>query len=1210
MVKVKELFNFQEIRPVIQVVKDDPKELVSTFVVSDKMKKDIELIVQNLNDIQHRSIFIIGDYGTGKSHFLGFIVNIAGDKSLIDYIQDEDLKKYLKENLEKDFIIVVYELNPIRQPFGLIFYLIMQMYLEKNYGIKINVPKTEEEFNSILDHKQYIIDNIIKPVKEKFPDRGIIVAFDELSDFLRQKHREDVNQDMQFIRILGELSEKEDIIFIFSMQENIFRSPLYVDQADAVSRVYQRYHIIEITKEDVEKVLAQRIVPKTPAQIAKLRELLSQYKKYYEDFEGKEDEFIELYPIHPSVLHAFRQLPYFQKRGILKFAMDKIKEILDKEFPAFVTMDSIFDEIYNNPTISNTEEVREVLDVVERLLYKIQSIPALRKDRDIAERIIKSLAVYKLMKPEEKPTPYQIAYDLMVLPRLESIEINDYILGIIKRIRRETAGQFLGYDEKEKKFYIDLERKIDYDEIINRKISIQSNDDRESYLFEFLRESLELSRDDVKLERPSIKIFRTTAFWESRKGFRNGFIIFEGKNLKNSAKEYKNFLGNDFAVVVVSPYKSESIFEPSDATILIKLKIKESEENLKRYSAIKALIGDRQYVNVMKDKLATVKRKLVDELTNDMLNSVINYNGKNIVVGDLVGEEVGDIYTIIEKIKSKLLEDYFSREYSEYPKFSIKITPENIEDVVKRVLEDILASPDPENYRKDTIKILSDLGLYSQGKLKITDNPYISKIQDLLSGKTKDFKSILEKMSQKPYGIQKEISYIFVSVLLINDEIELKKSTKDRIGPLEIRELLKKKGLSAFDIVKYIEPVSEFPVNDLQKIFDALELDSTKIRIKNQRLDALKDYKFRVSELEDVIKKLNDLQSKIDKIKNLGFTVSEDKIQSLLNIANNKELLNKLKEVNSLHDFNKIHKISPELIKEWRESIEILGRLTNDLEKIIPLLEYAKSAKDIIDACEDIFSEIYVKKLNELYEEVVKIIESDKLLDIQHRLPIPGKLEEFKRLYIEAYAEAHKRYFEKEEWKELNKLLNSETLKELKILSQVRCINGSIVEQIENEIYELLKKRCNITNPEQHLTYMPVCYCGFPRDSPIGIDLSQKVQELSKKIDELRDEWERVIIEEIKKVQDKIEFLKPNEKDAIEDIIAQNSLGEVDRELVSIINKLFEDFQVVEIRLEEFYEWLGEGGYLLTPEELKEKFEEFIKIKVPKGENVRVKIVK
>ena len=1206
MTKVRELVNFQEIREVVQVTRDDPKELVSTFVVSDKMKKDIELIVNNLVDIKHKSIFIIGDYGTGKSHFLGFITNVAKDNSLIDLVRDKELNEFLKEKLnEKDFVVVVKELGPSRLPLGLILYLILWKQLKKEYGIEINVPQSEEDYNRIIDHKTYIVENIIRPIKSVYPERGIIVAFDELSDFIKQKKREDVAHDMQFLRILGELSEKEDIIFIFSMQENIFRSDIYVDQSDAMRRVHERYHLIEITKEDIEKVISERIVPKTPDQIAKLRKLLSQYKEYYEDFEGMEEQFIRLYPLHPSILRVFRQLPYFQKRGILKFSIDKIKEILDEEFPKFVTIEMIFDEIQRNPTISNMEKVRDVLDVAERLLYKIQIDQSLRRDRT-SERIVKALAVYKLMEPEERPTIQQLAHELMIIPRFKEMNVEDYLIGIIRRIKKQTAGQFLGYDKNEQRAYLDLEKRIDYDEIINRRINTQSDHDREFYLFRFLSEELDI--ESPVINKPSIKVYETTAYWESRNSFREGYLVFEGKDLKELPAGL-NLDNKDFKVILVSPYKSSSIFKPSDSTVIIHLKLEESEESVKRYSAIRGLLDDRQYTEVMRNRLAKEKRILTDKLLEDLKLSRVLYNkGKSILIGDII--EDGEIHTILEKLKTKLLSDYFNSKYHEYPRFTTKITPNNIGDIARRVIEDILSSPDPRDYKKDTLKVLSDLELYTQGRFKIMENPYISKLSELLSGeRVKEFKSIVKKMAEPPFGLQPELVYIIVALLLINEEVELKKATHDYVLPMELRKLTSRKGIEALNIIKYIKLASELPTSELEQIFNALDLDPSKIRIKSERLEGLKEFKIKITELEEGIREIENLKENLDKLRELGLNTPDEKIKELISLAEDDELLKQLKSVNTIHDFKKIVKLSVERMKAWKESIEQIKRLSQDLKKIVPATNYVIQAFGIITNNPRFFIEIYAERLKALHSEIIKVLNSDSLLDVQERLPLIGKLEEFKRLYREAYIEAHKRYFENENWGKLFRLLNSQEMQELDILKMAKCIDAMLVDEIFEEIHDILKRRCD-PEPKQDIGIYPKCVCGFPENHIPLEELDNKTKSLEEKIKSLRRELESIIVEEIRKVKERIEYLKPNEREIMKTILQENSLGEVTPEKIAIINKLFEDFQIVEIRLEEFYEWLKEEGFLLTLNEIKKKFDEFISMKVPNSNKVRIKIVK
>ena len=84
-----------------------------------------------------------------------------------------------------------------------------------------------------------MIDIILK-IKETYPNKGLIVIFDEYSDFLKQKDAANQNYDLQFTRQLAESSINQDFILMLSMQEHIFSDPVYKDKADLINKIEKR----------------------------------------------------------------------------------------------------------------------------------------------------------------------------------------------------------------------------------------------------------------------------------------------------------------------------------------------------------------------------------------------------------------------------------------------------------------------------------------------------------------------------------------------------------------------------------------------------------------------------------------------------------------------------------------------------------------------------------------------------------------------------------------------------------------------------------------------------------------------------------------------------------------------------------------------------------------------------------------------------------
>ena len=100
--KYSELISFKPIESTIQLVEgtkteNEVKELVQTYVMSDSMAESLQAPVidqlQMDEVIDNKGVFIVGNYGTGKSHLMSVISAVANDAVNLQYLQNQDFAK-------------------------------------------------------------------------------------------------------------------------------------------------------------------------------------------------------------------------------------------------------------------------------------------------------------------------------------------------------------------------------------------------------------------------------------------------------------------------------------------------------------------------------------------------------------------------------------------------------------------------------------------------------------------------------------------------------------------------------------------------------------------------------------------------------------------------------------------------------------------------------------------------------------------------------------------------------------------------------------------------------------------------------------------------------------------------------------------------------------------------------------------------------------
>ncbi|MBI2332379.1 MAG: ATP-binding protein, partial [Chloroflexi bacterium] len=156
---------------------------------------------------------------------------------------------------------------------------------------------------------------------------GLLVAMDELLDYLRARKDTELVLDLNFLREIGEACEITPFRFMAGIQESLFDSPRFQFAADSIRRVKARFEQVRIVREDMAYVVSRRLLAKNDGQRKQVRKHLEKFTKLYAAMAEHIDEYVELFPIHPAYLEVFEQVNVVEKRDLLK-ALSKQMENL------------------------------------------------------------------------------------------------------------------------------------------------------------------------------------------------------------------------------------------------------------------------------------------------------------------------------------------------------------------------------------------------------------------------------------------------------------------------------------------------------------------------------------------------------------------------------------------------------------------------------------------------------------------------------------------------------------------------------------------------------------------------------------------------------------------------------------------------------------------------------------------------------------------
>ncbi|MDQ1329425.1 MAG: hypothetical protein QG641_2715, partial [Candidatus Poribacteria bacterium] len=403
---VKELVNLGPIMQMVRVVDYDPTFIIQSSVFARDLKTQLSIVLNRAVNRQEKNCFmVIGNYGSGKSHFLAFLGallknpdkwKLFTEQLLLQQEPDEqklnsELIQSGKKLSDKRFFVVEYALDVVNLPLADIFYDRIKRSLSEN-GIEIKFEQSEYDHK---DRMEKILSSISKINNgEKVT---LVVIFDEMADWLASKIGVPLRADLSFLRSIGELSKTHDFMFFTSLQEDMLTVEHEHIEAfgNEVMRILERFEKITIVAQNVKKVASHRLLKKNKDQISRLQKLYSSLKKKLPLFNVDETEFCELYPMHPLIFDVFeRMLRYLSGRSVLVYIHDAVEKILGQPVDTLVTVDQLF--LVHRDSLRSVPKCAPYVVIYDNLTGDV--LPRVDNDlRDMAQRALDAIILLSII---------------------------------------------------------------------------------------------------------------------------------------------------------------------------------------------------------------------------------------------------------------------------------------------------------------------------------------------------------------------------------------------------------------------------------------------------------------------------------------------------------------------------------------------------------------------------------------------------------------------------------------------------------------------------------------------------------------------------------------------------------------------------------------------------------------------------------------------
>ncbi len=1223
--KYSDLVQFDPIESVIQLEQAGSpaavRQLVQTFVVSKRMSEQLcDLVIPNLqfeSAADNKGVLIVGNYGTGKSHLLSMISGLAEHADMATVVKNQDVAKASKA-ISGKFKVVRLELPATKKSLRNIICGRLEDFMT-NEGLSFSFPPDEQ-----VDSNKEDLSNMMEQFSKKYPNNGLLLVVDELLDYLRSRKQHDLILDLGFLREIGEVCKLIRFRFIAGLQESLFDNPKFQFVAESLRRVKDRFEQVRIVRQDVAYVVSERLLTKNDEQRAKIREHLLKFTALYGGMAERLEEFVRLFPVHPTYLEVFEAISIAEKREVLKTLSAEMKRCLNSEVPkdqpGLISYDSYWEFLQANAVLRSVPEIKDVIDVSKVVENRIQQAFTRKALQPMAERIIHGLSIHRLTTDDIRakigPTAEELQNGLCLfapIPEKTSDFLRTTVEACLKEVMKTMSGQFITHNTDNDQYYVDLQKTIDHDAKIQDKADTLSDSQLDTYYFDALTRVLECA--DQTYVR-GYQIWEHEIEWREHKITRRGYLFFGAPNERSTAQPPR-----DFYLYFLQPFEPPH-FEDQKLSDEVFFKLtymdKSLQDTLRLYAGAREMAASASTgtKKVYEDKADGFLKTLVGWLRTNMLTSfdVIHQGVPKKMVEWLKGHRTGNaaVRDLVELTGSVCLAASFEDRYPEYPVFTVQLTTSNLKQPTEDVIR-WLAGGVKNNIAN---AVLDGLELLDGDKLKPHKSRYAKVVVEKLEGKPpgqvvnrKELMTVKNDVERETrYQLEPEFLLVVLVALVQNGNATLSLTGKKLdAGNLNEASKMPLDQLLGF---KHVEKPKGLPLAELIALFKLLGLAEGLIRNENTHEEAVKQLRAKATELtEKVVTVAQYVQSGLP-CWGSELIAPEDREQQRLKLDELKAFLEALQAFNTpgkLKNFSRsvleIHcqKANLDLVKE----LEALNGLVQELT---PVTGYLATAAAVLPP-----SDAWRTQMDTVRSEWrAKLTDPAARNAADFRQKINRALAKAKDDYRTAYFNLHKkaRLGVNEDGKK-KELMKDPRLERLNKLIGLSLLPHTSLSELQMRLSRI--QPC-FTLVKDDLNASPICsHCNFrPQEENVGISGTTALQQVDQQLDALLENWTKTLLDNLADpmVEKSIDLLNGEQKKAVRAFLKAKALPEkISNDLVQGAQEALGGLIPILVRPSELLAALSDGDAPSTADQLEARFKGFLEKATRGKEQVRVRLI-
>lgn len=756
-----DLFTLNPIETVIQIQHADNKAkaatIVDTFVITPSLGEAIEnLAIPQLDfesGVEGKGIFVVGNYGTGKSHVMSFLSLVAEDAAHVDRVRAPDWRPKLAKfaghyrvrrceiggSLSTLYGIVTRELEALGRSCG------MQ---EFTFADQRDVTSIKSE-----------LARYIQAFDTACPGKGVLLVVDEVLNYLRSRDDANLVLDMEVLRSLGEFCNGSRFTLMLGVQEMLFNNPRFNHIASDVNRVRQRFHDFVIDSKGVGQLIEQYLFAKSGTQRQQARELMQQQVKLFEVVGPELEQFVALFPAHPRFVEEFQRVFVVERREILtvltKEARALASQDVDADHVRLITSDGYWKHIEQDPGLNANGSVRQVKQNVSVLKGRIESEFPAAEDKRGACQLVEALAVNRLTTPTITDavglTPAELKNNLLwytPVPMRDAGFLTNAAKRLLDLTREAANGQYLAVAEARGQYYIDPTRVRDYDQEVRSRAGLLARHVVQRYLNELVTRALELDNDAPVQEN---RLWNYGLVWSERNVERPGWLFFGFPNQRSTAKPPKDFYlflipcqrvtgttGEEIPNVPDETYWFFEDFPPArfEAETAAQASTPETFLDWVRLYAAASELASECGAGDEKTAFLSIAKKHLDVVAPALADNAgewvsVQWNGQRRRFREWVmdidpGKATALFKTRFDAISQSMFAPHFADKYPDYPTFSVKIQERTRGQNALAAIE-VLSEVGLQT--QNGWIVLSALGLAKDNALTLDQSPWLGKVR-------------------------------------------------------------------------------------------------------------------------------------------------------------------------------------------------------------------------------------------------------------------------------------------------------------------------------------------------------------------------------------------------------------------------------------------------------------------------------------------------